>query len=221
LSNRTHYVNLYFLDPVHRLGLNNSSLAKWRMSCRLLTYSATQARDLQLEFLAPYEPDVAPATESPIYDLVYVGSPTPKRLAWVLYLKLRVAAAKRSSHLRLATRNNWLVNVLPRLFCRRMTFTDYIELCRQARGILELHERDAEGVTLRTTLCQALGRTHVCNLRVIQDTVKISPLWNGELKRFLSRQPQQFVVTHAVLNKERKFDRWLGVNFPTAVDCEV
>jgi len=220
LSDRTRCVNIYFLDPVHRLGLSNSSLAQWRMSCRLLTYSATQARDLQLEFLPPYEPDIAPATESPIYDLVYIGSPSPKRLAWVLYLKLRIAAANRSSHLRLATRqHDWLIKVLPWLFCRRMTFTNYIELCRQARGILELHERDAEGVTVRTTLCQALGRTHVCNLRVIQDTVKISPPWNGELKRFLSKQ-QQYVATRAELNKERKFDRWLCVNFPAPADCE-
>lgn len=220
LSNRTRFVNLYFLDPVHRLGLDNSSLAQWRMSCRLLTYSAMQAKDLHIEFLAPYEPDIALATESPIYDLVYVGSPSPKRLAWVLYLKLRIAAANRSSHLRLATGNDLMVNILPWLFCRRMTFTEYIELCRLARGILELHERDAEGVTVRTTLCQALGRTHVCNLRVIHDTVKISPPWNSELKRFLSKQPQQFVATHAELNKEKKFDRWLGVNFPAPVDCE-
>ena len=186
LRGRCAAVSLYFVDPVHRLGLTPQCLRAWASWAQLASYSKQEADALGIDFLPPYVPAFRTGIPSgKDLDLVYVGSPTPKRLLWLLYLRLHLRIRRRRGHLRLAARSHGLVRCFPGTFSERLAFADYAALCARSRGVLELHERDAGGVTLRATLSQALRAVHLCNLPTTDETCVIS-LWRwGALDRFL------------------------------------
>jgi len=215
LRRRRVRLSVYFVDPVHRLGLAASQVRDWAQESCVASYSPEEAAQLGLRFLVPYAPVVPMATLVPDLDLVYVGSPSPKRLLWVLYLHLHLRVRQRRGHLRLALRSQKLVRLLPGLFSGRVSFQDYAALCARSRGVLELHERDAGGVTLRATLCQALRRTHLCNLPTTPETTVIS-LWRWRaLDRFLTLETGTLSSPHAphVPRVAPGFEPWLRENF--------
>lgn len=213
LQSRGINLNLYFLDPVHRLGIGPREILAWQLSARTFNYSEREAERFGMHFLVPYAPVVAPSDAPPSFALVYVGSPSPGRLLWILILNLHLWARGKRGYLRLAVRRASLVRRLPGLFCHRMAFSDYIELCRRSRGILELHERDAGGVTLRATLCGALQCTHVCNLPTTPDTVHISRLRWGALDSFLTTGDPSIPKFSRMAIEP--FNQWLRRHFET------
>lgn len=179
-------ISLYFLDPIHRLGISTEQIHTWAKGVSVATYSAEQAAKLHIEFVAPFAP--APLETQSIQDLdvVYIGSPSPKRLLWIITIQIHLWIRRKRGFLRLASRNKVLSTFFPSLFCKRISFSEYVALCARSRGVLEIHERDAGGVTLRATLCQSINTIHLCNLPVTQQTVHIS-LFNWKaMDRFLS-----------------------------------
>ena len=186
----------YFLDPVHRLGWHEATVRDWARRLPVATYWPAQATRLGIRYRAPYAPTLQAAPQAPAraatsaapsrdLDLVYVGSPSPKRLLWVLRLRLHLRRGGHRGFLRLASRQPWLHRLWPAVFGPRLSFTDYAALCARSRGVLELHERDAGGVTLRATLCEALQCVHLSNARSTPQTVQVG-LWQLQgLDRFL------------------------------------
>ena len=185
LQRRSVRLHIYFLDPIHRLGLTPGKVRAWALEARISTYSPKEAACLGIDYLVPYIPGCAPTQQPRDLDVVYVGSPTPMRLLWVMYLRVHLRVRGRKGYLRLAIRNRWIACLLPSLFSERVPFADYVALCARSRGVLELHERDAGGVTLRATLCQALGAVHLCNLATTAQTVQVSPWRCRKMDDFL------------------------------------
>jgi hypothetical protein len=214
LHDRGVAVHLYFLDPVHRLGLSPAIVNEWSSWTRMATYSQDEAARLRIAFLVPYAPALAPSGQPAELDIVYVGSPSPKRLAWVLYLQARLRANGRRGYLRLATRNQRLVSWFPGVFTSRISFAQYVHLCARSRSVLELHERDAGGVTLRATLCQSLGVVHLCNLPTTAQTMRLS-VGKGALDRFLQqgRTARSIDRSPAPALGALRFDAWLRRHF--------
>ncbi len=189
LITRNSRVTLYFLDPVHRLGIRPEKLRAWACQSSIATYSPEQAAELGMTLLIPYAPKVPKPNPPRDLALVYVGSPSPKRLLWVLILRLHLRLRGQRGFLRLASRRASLARWFPGIFSDRIPFEEYAALCARARGVLELHERDAGGVTLRATLCEALGLVHLSNLCITAETVHVS-LWDWRpLDRFLMSAP--------------------------------
>lgn len=186
LVDSTTRVSLYFLDPVHRLGLGSDPLRRWATGATLSTYSSEEATRLDMRFLVPYAPRRRQAAPERDLDLVYIGVPSPKRLLWVVLLRLHLALRGRCGHLRLAVRGSALPRWFPGIFSERVAFEDYAALCARSRGVLELHERDAGGVTLRATLCQSVAAVHLCNLATTRETVRVSLLDWRALDRFIT-----------------------------------
>ncbi len=208
LQARPLQLAFYFLDPVHRLGWHEATVRDWARRLPVATYWPAQATRLGIRYRAPYAPkhphapaalasagsSVAPPRD---LDLVYVGSPSPKRLLWVLRLRLQLRRGGHHGFLRLASRHPLLHRLWPAIFGPRLSFTEYAALCARSRGVLELHERDAGGVTLRATLCEALQSIHLSNAPSTPQTVQVG-LWRQQgLARFLrsgidrSGQPAQ------------------------------
>lgn len=215
LRDRGVSVHLYFVDPVHRLGLSPAVVRDWSSWARMATYSRDEAARLGIAFLVPYAPALAPPDRAADLDIVYVGSPSPKRLAWVLYLQAHLRANGRRGHLRLASRSTRLVAWFPGVFSGRISFSQYAQLCARARGVLELHERDAGGVTLRATLCQSLGVVHLCNLSTTAQTLRLSMVDTSALDRFLQEgdsAPSADRACAPALDAPH-FDLWLRRNF--------
>jgi hypothetical protein len=215
LRDRGVAVHLYFLDPVHRLGLSPAIVRAWSSWARMASYSRDEAARLGIAFLAPYAPALAPSGKLADFDIVYVGSPSPKRLAWVLYLQARLRANGRTGHLRLASRNQRLVAWFPGVFSGRISFAQYAQLCARARSVLELHERDAGGVTLRATLCQSLGVVHLCNQTTTPQTLQLSLSDPHALDRFLRQgdsTPSNDRTSAPALDAPH-FDAWLRHHF--------
>lgn len=186
LMQRRLRVFVYFLDPVHRLGLDAREVRAWTARAWVGSYWPAEARRLGAAFVPPYAPAVeASAAQPRDLDVVYIGSPSPKRLLWVLALALQLRLRGARGHLRLAARAAWPARLLPRLFTVRLPYADYAALCRRSRGVLELHERDAGGVTLRATLCQAVRAVHLCNQPCTVQTVRVSWWRWGAMDAFL------------------------------------
>lgn len=188
-----HRLDLYFVDPVHRLGLAPQTLARWRRYAGLHSYSEQEAQAHGMNFLVPYLPAAPPRAARPEFDLVYVGSPSPGRLAWVIVLQALVRRHGGKAYLRLATRHPGLARAWPAVFVPRVSFEDYTALAARSLAILELHERDAEGVTLRATLCQAQQLLHLCNLKTCEETWQVqlrnSAQWLPALIRLRQGEP--------------------------------
>jgi len=178
-------LSLYFVDPVHRLGVSKQMLAQWSNYATVSTYSTEEAKRYGVRFLVPYAPKRSVHVTQREFDLVYIGSPSPKRLLWLLVLKGRLFLRGARGFMRLASRQATFAKVLPGVFVNRMSFVEYAELCSKSRGVLELHEADAEGVTLRATLCQSLGVVHVCNVQTTPSTLVVSLLNLRVLDEFL------------------------------------
>jgi len=215
LRNRGVLVYLYFVDPVHRLGLTPDCVRSWASWARLATYSTNEAERLGIEFLVPYAPAFAAACRPTDLDIVYVGSPTPRRLGWVLYLQSRLRARGRKGYLRLASGSTRVVEWFPSVFSPRITFMHYAELCARSRGVLELHERDAGGVTLRATLCQSLGVAHLSNRQTTLQTVMLS-IWDlGAFERFLdcAAGDNASAISPSPHLAAPPLDAWLRANF--------
>ncbi len=215
LRDRGAGVHLYFVDPVHRLGLSPELLRSWASWARVATYSREEARRLGIAFLVPYSPVIATSLKPTDLAIVYVGSPTPKRLAWLLLLQSRLRAHGRRGYLRLASRSQLLVDWFPSVFVGRISFAQYAQLCARSRGVLELHERDAGGVTLRATLCQSLGVTHLCNERTTAETLMLSVRDMRALERFLAGSASGGgpASPPAPALAAPHFDAWLRANF--------
>ncbi|MDQ2780484.1 MAG: hypothetical protein M3Y32_13115 [Pseudomonadota bacterium] len=210
LKSRCAGLGLYFLDPIHRLGLLPARINQWATWAQVATYSRPEGAALGIAFLAPYVPYV-PADLSPEKDLdvVYVGSPSPKRLWWLLRLRLQLAVRGGRGHLRLASRSARLPRWFPGTFSARVPFEDYVELCARSRGVLELHERDADGVTVRATLAQAVNAVHLCNLRTTAQTCVISAWRWRALDRFLQGSDEPAVADRPGPG----LAQWLHTNF--------
>lgn len=215
LRDRGLNTHMYFLDPVHRLGLSPALVSAWSSWAGLATYSKIEATRLGIKFLVPYAPAIVLSGQPADLDIVYVGSPSPKRLLWVLYLQAQLRMKGRCGYLRLVTRNQRMVAWFPGVFSDRISFAQYAQLCARSRSVLELHERDAGGVTLRTTLCQTLGVLHLCNLATTAQTLKLSL---GAL-RVLNFMHQQRVTAPTIdhglapVLDSPYFDVWLRRNF--------
>jgi hypothetical protein len=196
LEARPVQLAIYFLDPVHRLGWDEDRVRDWARRLPVSTYWPAQAERLGIRHRVPYAPMhqlAQPATPSAgatearqrDLDLVYVGSPSPKRLLWVLRLRLQLRRGGHRGFLRLASRHPLLHRLSPAIFGPRLSFAEYAALCARSRGVLELHERDAGGVTLRATLCEALQSVHLSNAPSTPQTVHVG-LWRWQgLARFL------------------------------------
>ena len=207
-------LSIYFVDPVHRLGWRPEQILAWAGSAHIASYSPIEAARLGMVFLVPHAPAVWRSTQPPDLDVVYVGSPSPKRLLWVLYLHLHLRWRRRSGHLALASRSQTLVRLFPRVFTGRVPFNHYVALCARSRGVLELHERDADGVTLRGTLCQALHVTHLCNLATTPQTLVISPWRWRTLDRFLVSEVASVPADGAPpADRLPELEPWLRANF--------
>jgi len=206
-------VNLYFVDPVSRLGFTDKDIRAWSEWAWIGSYSREEAKRLNINFLVPYAPAVSPVSTPAELDIVYVGSPSPKRLAWVLLLQAWLHATRRKGFVRLATRNRLLTKWVPGIFLERIRFAAYVELCRQSRSVLELHERDAVGVTLRATLCQSLGVLHVCNQPTTPQTLLLSLRNWTFLVSVLSGKTTQPCRPVSLMFDALPFDAWLQVNF--------
>lgn len=210
-------VALYFLDPVHRLGLRAAQVRGWAAWARVFSYSRPEAAALGVGFLAPHVPalpfDVLPVKD---LDVVYVGSPSPRRLWWVGCLRWRLWRRGGRGHLRLASRNTRLPRWFPGTFSTRVAFADYALLCARSRGVLELHERDADGVTLRAMLAQAVRATHLCNVATTPQTCVIAPWRWQSLDRFL-QQPHR--PSEVAVPPGPGLGQWLQVNFMPPAPC--
>ena len=213
LRKRCQFTYLYFLDPVHRLGIEKFLVKEWSAQSWVGSYSQDESIGLGINFLIPFAPDVMRSGEHKDYDLVYVGSPSPKRFLWIICLQLALFIHRRKGFLRLASNNSYLRKLLPGLFSDRMSFQDYIALCQRSHCILEIHERDSGGVTLRATLAQSLQIQHMCNQRITAQTLLMSlprcilstlpfcsddSFWHGG-------EPPRLGALH--------FDDWLRANF--------
>ncbi len=198
LQARPLQLAFYFLDPVHRLGWQEETVRGWARRLPVATYWPAQATSLGIRYRAPYAPTLGhtPPAPTPVeasaslaaprdLDLVYVGSPSPKRLLWVLSLRRRLRRGNHRGYLRLASRHPWLHRLWPGVFGPRLSFTEYAALCARSRGVLELHERDAGGVTLRATLCEALQSIHLSNAPSTPQTVPVGLSRWQALNRFL------------------------------------
>jgi len=212
LLRRQVTVYLHFVDPVHRLGLSHRLVQMWAKICRVTTYSMEEAVQLGLGFLAPFAPVCAPPRSDREFDVVYVGSPSPKRLLWLIALRFHLWWRQGRGHLRLASRNQSLARWFPQIFSPRLDFKDYAALCARSRGVLELHERDAAGVTFRVTLCQALGVTHLCNLPITSETITVSLLGWGPMDEFLLHGRNNSRTSAPALGA-LSLDVWLESNF--------
>ena len=215
LTARRISLSIYFLDPIHRLGLAPTQVRAWARCAWIGSYWPEEAAALGVPFLAPYAPP--PARQTSMVgdlDVVYVGSPTPKRLLWLLVLNLHLKLRGCRGHLRLASRRVVLTRLLPGIFADRMPFVDYLALCARSRGVLELHERDAGGVTLRATLCQALQVVHLSNQSSTPQTVQLSVWRWGAMDAFLrARRPAERPVFEAPRLGSPPFAQWLHENF--------
>ena len=201
LQKRPVELAFYFLDPVHRLGWHDETVRQWAKRCRVASYWPAQAQLLGMQYRPPYSPAVPrqAVSDSPAQpgqaqparrelDLVYVGSPSPKRLLWVLRLNGLMRRGGRRGFLRLASRQPVLHRLWPAVFGPRVSFEAYAALCARSQAVLELHERDAGGVTLRATLCDSLQAVHVSNQASTPQTLQVS-WWNLQpLARFLADQ---------------------------------
>jgi hypothetical protein len=215
LRDRDLNVHMYFVDPVHRLGLSSTLVRSWSSWAGMATYSKIEAARLGIKFLVPYAPAIAPSGQHANLDIVYIGSPSPKRLVWVLYLQALLRMKGSCGYLRLATRNQRLVGWFPSVFSDRISFSQYAQLCSRSRSILELHELDAEGVTLRATLCQSLGLVHICNLATTAQTLTLSLGNVTALNRFLRQRDGTPMIDHAVapVLDSPHLDVWLERHF--------
>jgi len=213
LHDRGVAVNLYFVDPVHRLGITDKLVHAWSEWAWIGTYSREEATRLNINFLVPYAPAVSPASEPADLDIVYVGSPSPKRLLWILLLQAWLKTTDRKGFLRLATRKQLLAKWFPRVFLERIRFAKYVELCRRSRSVLELHESDAGGVTLRVTLCQSLGVLHVCNQPTTPQTLLLSLKNWIPLVGALGNKDFAPCCPAPPMIDALHFDTWLRVNF--------
>jgi hypothetical protein len=207
-------LSIYFVDPIHRLGLQPNRVQAWAKTAQIATYSRKEAARFGIKFLMPYAPDVVAVERSREFDIVYVGSPTPRRLLWVLLLQIHLGARGRKGHLRLASRSAALVKLFPKVFSLRVSFNDYVRLCAHSRSVLELHERDAGGVTLRATLCQVLGTVHLCNVQTTCNTFLLS-IWRlHELDRFIRNNLSENIFVRNVEGERAvEIDEWLTENF--------
>lgn len=213
LRPRCKYMHLYFVDPVHRLGVSPFTVREWATWAWVGTYSKHEAIELGIRFLIPYAPAVHRSGGNKDYDVVYVGSPSPKRLLWLLFIRLKLYLDGRRGFLRLASNNTHLRALFPGIFSDRICFREYIALCERSHSILEIHERDSGGVTLRATLAQSLQVVHLCNQKITPQTVVIS-LFNCISSILTVREsdifgkdagPPRLEVLH--------FDNWLRANF--------
>jgi len=196
LQARPVQLAFYFLDPVHRLGWEEDTVRDWARRLPMATYWPAQATRLGIRYRAPYAPTLKHAHPAPPpsgtsvapprdLDLVYVGSPSPKRLLWVLRLRLHLRRGGYRGFLRLASRHPLLHRLWPAIFGPRLSYTEYAALCARSRAVLELHERDAGGVTLRATLCEALHAIHLSNAPSTPQTMQVGFLRLQGLARFL------------------------------------
>ena len=166
-------VNLYFLDPINRLGITEGQVCQWQYWLSIFNYSKNEAQRLGNTFLIPYAPSMALLNTYKDIDIVYIGSPSPRRLLWVIVLGVHLRLRNKIGILKLGVRSRLLVKLLPFIFSPRISFEEYSILCARSRGILEIHERDAGGVTLRATLCRQLNCVHLSNILATPNTILI------------------------------------------------